>query len=45
MKLISVVTPCYNEEENVNEAYERVKEVFSSLPQYRYEHLFIDNAL
>lgn len=44
MKLISVVTPCYNEEENVDELYQRVKAVFASLPQYSYEHIFIDNA-
>jgi glycosyltransferase involved in cell wall biosynthesis len=44
MKLISVVTPCYNEEANVEELYQQVKDVFTSLPQYRYEHIFIDNA-
>jgi len=44
MKLISVFTPCYNEEENVDELYQRVKIVFESLPQYSYEHIFIDNA-
>lgn len=43
-KIISVVTPCYNEEENVAEAYRQVKEVFAGLPQYDYEHIFIDNA-
>jgi len=44
MRLISVMTPCYNEEGNVREMYEAVKTVFAGLPQYRYEHLFIDNA-
>jgi glycosyltransferase involved in cell wall biosynthesis len=44
MKLITVVTPCYNEEENVRELYQQVQAVFATLPQYRYEHLFIDNA-
>lgn len=43
-KLISVVTPCYNEELNVEELYNQVKAVFADLPQYRYEHIFIDNA-
>lgn len=42
--MISIVTPCYNEEENVNEVYERVKEVFTKLEKYTYEHIFIDNA-
>lgn len=44
MKLISVVTPCYNEEDNVKELYERVKKVFAGLQKYQYEHIFIDNA-
>lgn len=44
MKLISIVTPCYNEEENVEELYLQVKNIFSNLPQYKYEHIFIDNA-
>ena len=44
MKLISVVTPCYNEEENVNSIYNEVKNVFAKLPDYTYEHIFIDNA-
>ena len=44
-KLISIVTPCYNEEGNVVECYERVKQVFEKqLPDYDYEHIFCDNA-
>jgi polyisoprenyl-phosphate glycosyltransferase len=43
-KLISVMTPCYNEEENVEECYRQVKEMFAKLGKYRYEHIFIDNA-
>src|SRR4051794_35941386 len=43
-KLISVVTPCYNEETNVRELYQRIKAVFDGLPGYRYIHIFIDNA-
>lgn len=44
MKFISIITACYNEEENIAEVYRQVKEVFASLPEYRYEHVFIDNA-
>jgi len=44
MKHISIVTACYNEEENIEELYRRVKEVMSSLEKYSYEHIFIDNA-
>jgi polyisoprenyl-phosphate glycosyltransferase len=41
-KLISIVTPCYNEEENVEELYGRISNVMAALP-YDYEHIFIDN--
>jgi glycosyltransferase involved in cell wall biosynthesis len=44
MKKISVMTPCYNEEGNVEELYAQVKKVFQQLPDYDYEHIFIDNA-
>jgi polyisoprenyl-phosphate glycosyltransferase len=43
-KKISIVTACYNEEENVEDLYKQVKEQFSQLPEYDYEHIFIDNA-
>jgi glycosyltransferase involved in cell wall biosynthesis len=43
-RLVSVVTPCFNEEGNVREVYSRVKEVFATSGKYRYEHIFIDNA-
>ena len=42
-KLISIVTPCFNEEENVDELHERIAAVMATLP-YRYEHIYIDNA-
>lgn len=44
MKLISIVTACYNEEENVREIYEQVRRVMAGLPGFDYEHVFIDNA-
>jgi len=44
MKLISIITPTCNEEENVLHVYREVRDVFRALPQYRHEHLFIDNA-
>lgn len=45
MRRISIVTPCYNEESNVEELYNQVKEVFDKLGSaYQYEHIFIDNA-
>jgi len=43
-RLLSVVTSCYNEEGNVRPLYEAVRAVMARHPQYRYEHIFIDNA-
>jgi polyisoprenyl-phosphate glycosyltransferase len=42
--LLTILTPCYNEEGNVREVYRQVCEVMQTLPGYEYEHLFIDNA-
>ena len=44
MKLISVVIPCFNEEENVGIIHEKIAEIFQFFPQYNYEYIFIDNA-
>lgn len=44
MKHISIMTPCYNEEGNIRNIYNAVKEQFNNLPQYTYEHIFIDNC-
>jgi len=43
MKLISIITPCFNEKENVQELYDRIRQVMKELA-YDYEHIFIDNA-
>jgi glycosyltransferase involved in cell wall biosynthesis len=44
IRTVTVLTPCYNEAENVRALYERVRAVFLPLDGYAYEHLFIDNA-
>ncbi|MBB5753945.1 glycosyltransferase family 2 protein [Prosthecomicrobium pneumaticum] len=45
MKTISVVTPCYNEEDNVAECHAAVKAIFDAhLRGYEREHIFCDNA-
>lgn len=45
MKKISVMSPCYNEEDNVAECHRVVREVFEKhLPGYEREHIFVDNA-
>lgn len=43
-KIITVVTPCYNEEDNVEELFRQTAAVFAGLPEVDYEHLFIDNC-
>lgn len=44
MKKISIVTPTFNEEENVLDVYQSVRSVLSTYKNYDYEHVFIDNA-
>lgn len=44
-KKISIVTPCYNEEENVEVLYNKIKNIFDTdLNQYDLEYIFIDNC-
>jgi polyisoprenyl-phosphate glycosyltransferase len=43
-KLITILTPCYNEELNVREVHRRLMQTAANLPEYCFEHLFIDNA-
>lgn len=42
-KLLSIVTPCYNEGENIEELHLRITQVMEALP-YAYEHVCIDNC-
>jgi glycosyltransferase involved in cell wall biosynthesis len=45
MKKISIVTPCYNEEEGIAECHQAVKALFDNeLSGYEREHIFCDNA-
>jgi len=44
-KTISILTPCYNEEPGIAECYRRVRETLETrLPEYDFEHVFIDNC-
>lgn len=44
-KMITIMTPCFNEEASVLECYKKVREVFDTkLTNYTYEHIFIDNS-
>ena len=42
--LISLLSPCFNEADNIDELYRRVSAVMDGLPQYDFEYLLIDNA-
>lgn len=45
MKRISILTPTYNESENVAPLCERIRKVMGSFSsRYNYEHIIIDNA-
>lgn len=41
--LLSITTPCYNEEDNVDELYRRIKAAIVGLTKYQFELIFIDN--
>jgi glycosyltransferase involved in cell wall biosynthesis len=43
-RLISIVTPCYNEEGNVEELHRRITAQMEQFPHYDFEHIYIDNA-
>ena len=44
-KKISIITPCYNEEENISTCAAEVRNIMENqLPNYTYEHNFVDNA-
>lgn len=40
---VSILVPAYNEEANVERAYQAVVDVFRTLPSYDYEIIFSDN--
>lgn len=43
-KLVSIMVPCFNEEENVVAIAGAIVDQMNQLPQYDYEILFIDNC-
>jgi len=43
-KIITIMTPCYNEELNVRELHRRVLAMTLEFPDYSFKHLFVDNA-
>lgn len=46
-RLITVISPCFNEEENVEACHETVRDLFKTNPilqRYDLEHIFADNS-
>jgi dolichol-phosphate mannosyltransferase len=43
-KKISIISACYNEEGNIENLVHRVSTVMQALPEYDYEHIFVDNS-
>ena len=44
MKKISIVSSCYNEENNIIPLVNRLYDVIRSIPNYEFEFIFIDNG-
>ena len=43
-RLVSLIIPCYNEEESLDYLYAALAEVSAGLPQYRFEFLFVNDG-
>ena len=43
-KIISIVTPCFNEEQNIDELYRRIRAVTDNIDTYNFEIIVIDNC-
>jgi dolichol-phosphate mannosyltransferase len=44
MKKISFISPCFNEEDNIDDLYNQICSVWNANPKYEYELVIIDNA-
>jgi glycosyltransferase involved in cell wall biosynthesis len=44
MKKISIITPVYNEEENIHDIIQSIKDIMKEYSSLAYEHIFIDNS-
>lgn len=42
-EFISIVTPCFNEEGNIEELVKQIRDVFVKMNHTNYEHIIIDN--
>lgn len=44
MDMISVIVPCFNEEETIKEFYQVSKETFSLISDVKFEYIFVDDG-
>ena len=44
MKTISILIPCYNEQESLPALYERLKELMDSIENYQFEIMFVNDG-
>ena len=44
MKKITILIPCYNEENTLSLLYERLKKMFTGLPAYQFQILLVDDG-
>lgn len=44
LKTISLVIPCYNEEENLDKLYSEINQIAAQMPDYSFEIIFVDDG-
>ena len=44
MKLITIIIPCYNEEDVLPALYQQLNEVTQSIDNYKFEYLFVNDG-
>lgn len=44
MKTISILIPCYNEQESLPALYGRLKELMDSIEKYKFEIMFVNDG-
>lgn len=43
-KKISIIIPCFNEEDNVEATYKKIDEIVKRVPKYNFEYVFVNNG-
>ena len=44
IKKISIVIPCFNEEENIRITYKKIEAILKKISHYNFEYIFVDNG-